>query len=68
MLRRAGEATTESTRRISLGDLLNGEVVAAGEEAKFATIRVHRPAKKDDYSVPVEKDNGLTSVGRRRQQ
>ena len=68
MLRRAGEATTESTRRISLGDLLNGEVVAPGEEAKFATIRVHRPAKKDDYSVPVEKDNGLTSVGRRSQQ
>ena len=58
MLRRAGEASAESTRSISLTDLLQGEA-PPGEEAKFKTIRVHRPAKKDDYSVPVEKEGEL---------
>jgi pilus assembly protein CpaB len=64
MLRRAGDATSEATRRISLGDLLRSEV-PVGETAKFATIRVHRPAKKDDYSVPVERDGNAVTVGGR---
>jgi pilus assembly protein CpaB len=70
MLRRAGEATTEATRPISLADLLHGEA-PKGEVAKVRTIRVHRPAKKDDYSVPVEKEvekeSELTTFGGRRQ-
>jgi pilus assembly protein CpaB len=62
MLRKAGEAGYESTRRISLGDLL-GNVAPPQKAAKFATVRVHRPAKKDDYSVPAE--GSSATVGRR---
>jgi pilus assembly protein CpaB len=64
MLRKAGEAGLEGTRRISLGDLL-GNPPAKPQDMKFATIRVHRPAKKDDYSVPVERSEASATVGRR---
>jgi pilus assembly protein CpaB len=62
MLRRAGEGDLEPTRRISLGDLLGHS--SAPERMKFATVRVHRPKKKDDYSVPAEDSRGATTVGR----
>jgi pilus assembly protein CpaB len=64
MLRKAGEVKGEATRRISLGDLL-GNDKAMPEDAKFATIRVHRPAKKDDYSVPAEGSSSSATIGRR---
>jgi pilus assembly protein CpaB len=64
MLRKAGEVTSDVTRRISLGDLLRSEAVTA-EVEKFATIRVHRPARKEDYSVPAEAGSAVTTAGRR---
>jgi pilus assembly protein CpaB len=64
MLRKAGEVEGEPTRRISLGDLLGRESVIP-EDTKFATIRVHRPAKKDDYSVPAEGSGSSATIGRR---
>jgi pilus assembly protein CpaB len=70
MLRKAGEATAESTRVITLGDLGGGEVVAQQERA-FATIKVHRPTKEaqkyvhEDYSVPTE-GGGVATAERRR--
>jgi len=69
MLRKAGEATAEPTRVITLSDLGGGEVVAQ-QERVFATIKVHRPTKDaqkyvhEDYSVPTE-GGGVATVGRR---
>jgi pilus assembly protein CpaB len=67
MLRKAGEATTENTRRITLGDLIRSEVVAPApkKEAAFATVKVHRPTGKEDTSVPVERGSSASTVGSR---
>jgi pilus assembly protein CpaB len=62
VLRKAGEVAFDASRRITLGDLLGVEP-AKLEDMKYATIRVHRPSKKDDYSVPAERDG--STVGRR---
>jgi pilus assembly protein CpaB len=61
MLRRAGEAKTADTRRVTLGDLSNGgaQPVEEGETPRFATIGVRRAGKRDDVSVPIE-DAGST--------
>jgi pilus assembly protein CpaB len=69
MLRKAGEATAEQTRVVTLSDLGRGEVVAQQERA-FATIKVHRPTKDaqkyshEDYSVPTE-GGGVATAQRR---
>ena len=47
----------ESTRRISLGDLVNG-AAATPQDTRFATIGVRRATKREDYSVPTEEGNG----------
>jgi pilus assembly protein CpaB len=67
MLRKAGEAASEPTRRISLSDLLHSEEAKAVPEvkSKFTTIKVHRPAKMDDYSVPAESTDDVATTGRR---
>ena len=62
VLRKAGEVASDSTRRITLGDLLGVEPTLP-DDTKFATIRVHRPSKKDDYSVPAERSG--STIGRR---
>jgi pilus assembly protein CpaB len=68
MLRKAGEAVVETTRRITLSDLIRSEIVAPTpkKEALFATVKVHRPAGKEDHSVPAERvEAATTTVGRR---
>jgi pilus assembly protein CpaB len=62
MLRKAGEMEAEATRRVSLGDLLGAES-SLPKNMKFKTIRVHRPAKTDDYSVPAENGRGQAFAG-----
>jgi pilus assembly protein CpaB len=59
MLRKAGEVASESTRRITLSDLINGNKQAS--DGRFATIVVRRASRKDDYSVPTE-DGGAAAV------
>jgi pilus assembly protein CpaB len=61
MLRRAGEAKSAETRRVTLGDLMNGGAPQAeeGETPRFSTIGVRRAGKRDDVSVPIE-DAGST--------
>jgi pilus assembly protein CpaB len=59
MLRKAGDASAEATRRITLSDLVTGG--QAPKDTRFATIGVWRAAKKDDYSVPTEA--GVSTVG-----
>jgi pilus assembly protein CpaB len=59
MLRKAGEATSESSRRITLSDLVNGGPREV-QDTRFATVGVRRAAKKEDYSVPTEGDDHST--------
>jgi pilus assembly protein CpaB len=65
MLRKAGEVTAESTRRISLGDLTGG-VAPAAQDSRFAIVGVQRATKKEDYSVPTEDGGAITTTGRGR--
>jgi pilus assembly protein CpaB len=64
ILRKAGDAVNETTRRITLSDLIRIEIPKASpQERSFATVKVHRPAGKEDHSVPVER-GGEATVGR----
>jgi len=70
MLRRAGEASLEPTRVITLNDLTAGDV-APTQERSFATIKVFRPSKdqkinREDYSVPAEGAGNATAAERKR--
>lgn len=58
MLRKAGETTSESSRRVTLGDLL-GNSAPVQPESRYATVGVRRAGKRDDVSVPME-DAGTT--------
>jgi pilus assembly protein CpaB len=67
MLRRAGEASLESTRAVTLSDLTAGGVVS-GSERSFTTVKVFRPTKdaqkinREDYSVPTEGAAGTATA------
>jgi pilus assembly protein CpaB len=65
MLRKAGEVVAESTRRVTLSDLINGN--AQTDDNRFATIAVRRATTKQEYSVPVEGggDRTIASTTRR---
>jgi pilus assembly protein CpaB len=52
MLRKAGELTEATTRRVTLADL--GRASAPSSDSHFVTIGVTRGSKRQDYSVPVE--------------
>jgi pilus assembly protein CpaB len=54
MLRKAGEATTENSRRVTLSDLLGNNVPAVVQRSRFTTVGVRRGTKRDDVSVLVE--------------
>jgi pilus assembly protein CpaB len=66
MLRKAGEVATESPQRITLTDLVRGDVPAG--DSRFATVSVTRATARQDYSVPVESkgDRALAAATRRR--
>jgi pilus assembly protein CpaB len=67
MLRRAGEAKSNDTRRVTLGDLTDGgaPAVEEGEAPRFSTIRVRRAGKRDDVSVPIEDTNSTVGAATR---
>lgn len=52
LLRKAGEVTAASTRRVTLTDLGSGNAPAG--DARFVSVEVRRGSKQEDYSVPVE--------------
>ncbi len=57
MLRKAGEANSEFTRRISLTDLSAPSVPVAKENVRdtsVTTVSVTRASSRQDYTVPVE--------------
>jgi pilus assembly protein CpaB len=63
-LRKAGEATAASTRRITLSDLPKA---AAVTDDRFQNISVVRGGQKFEYSVPIEGDDarGVATAGAR---
>ena len=64
LLRKAGEAGAEKTRRITLQDLASDMI--GGDKRATATVVVTRGTSKQDYSVPIEGANeAATTVGQR---
>jgi pilus assembly protein CpaB len=53
-LRKAGEAASANTRRITLGDLPKAETAT---DDRFSTISVMRGGQKFEYTVPTEDEN-----------
>jgi pilus assembly protein CpaB len=67
LLRKAGEAGSDTTRRITLSDLVNGSAPAA-RDTRSTTVAVTRALKQEDYSVPTENvgQRALASAERKR--
>jgi pilus assembly protein CpaB len=67
MLRKAGEVTAETTKRVTLSDLINGGATST-QDTRLAIISVRRATKQEDYSVPTEDTDGdvVVTTGRRR--
>jgi len=65
VLRRAGEANNEFTRRIELGDLGTTSAPAKKPEVvtNVTTVVVTRASVKQEYSVPIEGAPGVAAVG-----
>jgi pilus assembly protein CpaB len=65
MLRKAGDANEDTTRRVTLTDLFGG--VADPQDKHFATVGIIRASKREDYSVPVENagKDALAAMGQR---
>jgi pilus assembly protein CpaB len=66
VLRKAGEAIPEVTRRVTLLDLQSPSLAVARERPKaegaLATVTVTRASTKQEYNVPIEKANGHVPV------
>jgi len=54
VLRKAGEASLEGTRRVSVGDLGNDAPARTGETNRYAKVVITRASKREEYSVPAE--------------
>jgi pilus assembly protein CpaB len=66
MLRKAGEVATETTKRVTLSDLINGGATST-QDTRLSTVSVRRATKQEDYSVPTEDgDASVVTTGRRR--
>jgi pilus assembly protein CpaB len=66
MLRKAGEVASETTKRVTLSDLINGGATTT-QDTRLATVSVRRATKQEDYSVPTEdRDATVVTTGRGR--
>jgi pilus assembly protein CpaB len=66
MLRKAGEVATETTKRVTLSDLINGGATST-QDTRLSTVSVRRATKQEDYSVPTEDGDALVvTTGRGR--
>ncbi len=66
LLRKAGEAGSEKTRKITLKDLGTDTEAVSGERRSTAVVVVTRASSKQEYSVPIEGANGAAAtVGQR---
>lgn len=66
MLRKAGDASEESNRRITINDIGVGSRVSSSAPSTYTTISISRAAKRDEYSVPVEGLDRNQTIGARR--
>jgi pilus assembly protein CpaB len=57
LLRKAGEQSSESTRRVTLDDLSKPEIVKPQKNNAVTTISVQRGGNRQNYNVPVEDKN-----------
>jgi pilus assembly protein CpaB len=57
LLRKAGEQSSESTRRVTLDDLSKPEVVKPQKNNAVTSISVQRGGNRQNYSVPIEDNN-----------
>jgi pilus assembly protein CpaB len=64
LLRKAGETAEIKTRKVTLNDLGTNEPV--GEKAATTTVVVTRASSKQDYTVPVEGQDGASAAAERR--
>ena len=60
-LRKAGEATAQSTRRITLSDLPKANI----SDDRFSTVSVVRSGQRFEYSVPTEGGHAVAAAGTR---
>ncbi len=66
-LRKAGEASVESTRQITVSDLGNAQAfVNVTATSRVATIGVTRASKRQEYSVPLEQGDWREAAGANR--
>ena len=67
MLRKAGEASAEYTRRVSLRDLESATtpVAKAGKSIETVTVTVTRSSVQQEYNVPIETTGQQAAVVRR---
>jgi pilus assembly protein CpaB len=67
MLRKAGEAQSQYSRRITLGDLSGPSTPVAKDRknSAMATVAVRRAATREEYSVPIEGMNLAATGGDR---
>src|SRR5205807_709842 len=68
ILRKAGEADVEDTRRVTLTDLGNPEPAMrkpppVADAKRFSTVVVTRASNKQEYSVPIEDGNWREAIG-----
>ena len=64
LLRKAGETAEIKTRKVTLNDLGTNEPV--GEKSATTTVVVTRASSKQDYTVPVEGQDGASAAAERR--
>jgi pilus assembly protein CpaB len=60
LLRKAGELADNAPRRVTLTDL--GRTAPQGADSRFVTIEVTRASKRQNYSVPVERDDARAAA------
>jgi hypothetical protein len=67
MLRKAGEAENQYSRRITLSDLSGPSTPVAKDRknAAMATVAVRRASTREEYSVPIEGMNLAVAGGDR---
>jgi pilus assembly protein CpaB len=64
LLRKAGESDASATRKLTLKDLFSGNL---GDSGPTTTVVVTRATAKQEYTVPVEGNNGALAGAERRQ-
>jgi len=64
LLRKAGETAEIKTRKVTLNDLGTNEPV--GDKSATTTVVVTRASAKQDYTVPVEGQDGASAAAERR--